>query len=573
MGFSSNFANAVEALSRSYHKILKVNLTADTYESVKVLDEEKFMLEENPLNCFSGWIRNFANRGYVYEGDANIYKTRLDLNALRRQLKENDRFRFRYRRKTDGMFRWVFLEILRAQDYSDDNQVVWLFVQDIHDSYVHEMEIQRELEYFCKYDTLTGLNNYYSYQTLCRNFAAGEECVSVGVIFADLNGLKLVNDTQGHAAGNEFLRSFSRKLTDNFEKDDVYRISGNEFLVIMPRISKDYVCFMCENFAAYLNQDDVPQAAVGCAWSESPKHIEDVTRDAETRMYESKEKFYEKHPEYKRGIAELNYKREIDAILQSLSNSYAVMSTIDLIHDRYRVLKSVSGTGNYPTSESYTTMLEEMIPMVDPEYQELVMECFSIENLKREFLKNQTLIFEYKTLRGRWHQATFKIIELLDGKPSKAMFIMEGVDHSRATKLEENRDYRVEHQIIEGLSKNFTMICRIELSTNKVLLYKNLGLLESIATAMKILDYTAIVKWFIQKYVVAEDKERVTAFLDIENVKRKLEEKDQCTVLFRTTPEFHNTPKVSYSQLFFYRLSSDPDKIVLATKNVTQSMG
>lgn len=572
MNSASNISSAIAIIATTYHKILKVNLTNDTYETVKVRDDEMDQVESE-VKCFSRWIKNFADRGCVYEGDVNIYRTRLELDSLRKSLRENERFRLRYRRKTDGMFRWVFLEILRAENYSENEQNVWLFVQDIHDSYVHEMEVQRELEHFCKYDTLTGLHNYYSYQTLCRNFAANENKSSIGVIFADLNGLKLVNDTRGHAAGNEFLRSFTRKLTENFQKDTIFRISGDEFLIILQNSSRETVGFMSDNFAAILNQEEVPQASVGFAWSENPLHIEDVTRDAETHMYESKEKFYEKHPEYKRGIAELNYKREIDAILQTLSNSYAVMSTIDLLHDSYRVLKSIAGTGNYPTSEKYSTMVEEMIPMVDPDYQELVEDFFSIENLSREFMKNQTLVCEYKNLRGRWHQATFKIIETLDGKPSKALFILESVDRNRADKLEQNRDLLVEHQIIEGLSKNYSMICRIEIASHKVLLYKNLSLLESITTAMKTLDYGAVVKWFVQKYVVPDDRVRVASFLEFDNVKEKLKEKDECSILFRTIPEFHNTRDVSYSQFYFYRLKTDPDKIVLATKNVTKAMG
>lgn len=564
-------SQAINVLSRTYHKILKVNLTNDSYEAIKVRDDEKEQISE--FETFSGWVRNFADRGMVYEGDINIYRNRLELGSLRNFFTDNNRFRLRYRRRTDGVYRWVFMEILPDEMFTPQNQIVWLYVQDIHDSYVHEMEVQRELEHFCKYDTLTGLSNYYSYQTLCRNFAASDNKTSIGVIFADLNGLKLVNDTRGHTAGNEFLRSFTRKLVDNFQKDTIYRISGDEFLIIQQNCSHETVGFMSDNFTAILNQEDVPQAAIGYAWSENPHHIEDVARDAETHMYESKEKFYEQHPEYKRGIAELNYKREIDAILQTLSNSYAVMSTIDLLHNRYRVLKSLAGTGHYPTADNYSTLIEEMIPMVDPDYQELVENFFSIEHLKSEFMKNQTLVCEYKNLRGRWHQATFKIIETLDGKPSKALFILEGVDRNRADKLELHRDLLIEHQIIEGLSKNYSMICRIEISTHKLLLYKNLSLLESITTAMKTLDYGAVVKWFVQKYVVSEDRARVQAFLEFDNVKEKLEEKDECSILFRTTPEFHNTKDVSYSQFYFYRLKTDPDKIVLATKNVTKAMG
>lgn len=566
-----NLSRAVATLAKTYYKVLKVNLSDDSYQVVKIQPQEVSEEKSLDVKSFSLWTMTFADNGNVYEADENIYRTRLTLDSLRNFFSENERFRLRYRRKTEGVFRWVFMEIIKADDYSDEEQNVWLFVQDIHDSYVHEMEVQRELEHFCKYDTLTGLNNFYSYQTLCRNFAAEQGDESVGVIFADLNGLKLINDTRGHAAGNDFLRSFTSKLVDNFKHEQIYRISGDEFLIVIRGIDKDDVQFWADNFKASLNRDAVPQASIGCSWSKSPKHIEDVARDAETKMYKDKEAFYGKHPEYKRGIAELNYKREIDAILRTLSNSYALMSTIDFEKNSFWILKTVGNSS--PESKTFTGIKEETIYEVDPDYREIVEKFFDIEYLRKGLKNNKSLVYEYKTVKGQWHQGTFRSIEEIEGEPTKALFIMEQVDHGRAKRLEQVRDLQFEHQIIEGLSKNFSMICRIELSTKKIQLYKNLSLIENITTAMKVLDYDAVVKWFVNKYVVEEDKKRFADFMDFENVRKRLNNSDQTSLLFRTTPQFHNTKDVSYSQFFFYRLKSDPDKIVLATKNVTNSMG
>ncbi|MCQ2103136.1 MAG: GGDEF domain-containing protein [Fibrobacter sp.] len=569
---SVDISRAIATLAQTYYKVLKVNLTDDTYEVAKLLHSEVEHEKTLDVKSISLWLMTFADQGNVYEADENIYRTRLTLESLRNFFKENDRFRLRYRRKTDGVFRWVFMEILKAEDYTDKNQSVWLFVQDIHDSYVHEMEVQRELEHFCKYDTLTGLNNFYSYQTLCRNYAAEHDCESIGVIFADLNGLKLINDTRGHTAGNDFLRSFTSKLVEHFKHELIYRISGDEFLIIFRNCDKEDVVFLAENFQAFLNQDPVPQAAIGCSWSRNPSHIEDVTRDAETRMYVSKEAFYKKHPEYKRGIAELAYKREIDAILKSLSNSYALMATIDLVQNSYWILKSVKKS-IAPKSKTFEGIANDVLDFIDDEYKGIVSNFFDIQHLTSELKKNKSLVFEYKTVNGHWHQATFRTIDEMEGNPIKALFILEQVDHGRAARLEHVRDLQFEHQIIEGLSKNYSMICRIELGTKKVQLYKNISLIENITTAMASLDYDAVVKWFTQKYVVSEDKNRFATFMNFDNVRSRLEKTDQTSILFRTIPEFHNTKTESYSQFFFYRLKSDPDKIVLATKNVTNSMG
>lgn len=567
-----DISRAVATLAQTYYKVIKANLTTDSYEVVKIRPSESAVEKKLDVKSLALWLMTFADKGNVYEADENIYRTRLTLDSLRHYFKENERFRLRYRRKTDGEFRWVFMEILKADDYKDNDQSVWLFVQDIHDSYVHEMEVQRELEHFCKYDTLTGLNNFYSYQTLCRNFAEEQSNESVGVIFADLNGLKLINDTRGHAAGNDFLRSFTNKLVENFKHELIYRISGDEFLIVFRGSDKEDVQFFADNFHAYLNRAAVPQASIGFSWCKNPKHIEDVARDAETKMYKDKESFYEKHPEYKRGIAELNYKREIDAILRSLSNSYALMATIDFEKDSFWVLKMM-GHNKMPTSKSFTGLQGEYLRLVDSDYRKAVKKFFDINYLKDGLKNNKSLAYDYKAVNGQWHQATFRAIEEIEGEPTKALFILELVDRRRSKRLEQVHDLQFEHQIIEGLSKNFSMICRIELGSKKIQLYKNLALIENVTTALTTLDYDAVVKWFANKYVFADDKKRFNEFMDFENVRKRLNDSDQASLLFRTTPQFHNTKDVSYSQFFFYRLKSDPDKIVLATKNVTNSMG
>ena len=155
MNTSSDITKALSVLSKTYYKVIKANLTSDTYEVVKVMDSERAEEQALEKKNLSYWLTTFADKGNVYEADVNIFRSRLSPDSLRRYFKDKDRFRLRYRRKTDNVFRWVFMEILRDENFSEDNQNVWFFVQDIHDSYIHEMEVQRELEHFCKYDTLT----------------------------------------------------------------------------------------------------------------------------------------------------------------------------------------------------------------------------------------------------------------------------------------------------------------------------------------------------------------------------------------------------------------------------------
>ncbi len=572
MLLSSEISRAIAGMARTFYKTLKVNLTANSYQVVKTNDQELNKKDVN-RDTFSNWIESFANAGYVHENDRNVFKNRLSLGSLRQHLKNEESFRIQYRRKVGDDFRWVSLEIIKTDAFTEDNQVVWLFVRDIHSNYVHEMEIQRELEHYCKFDTLTGLNNYYSYQLLCKNFAASEEKSSIGLIFADLNGLKLINDTRGHGAGNDFLQSFARKLLEHFASEHIYRVSGDEFLIVIPNCNESEFTFSAKKFETFLNQETVPQASLGYCWMAHPVHIEDVSREAEVHMYQSKEAFYEKHPEYKRGIAELNYKREMDAILKTLANSYDAIITVDLIRDSFWILKQTPVATYGKDVDTYTKMTENFLAAVDDEYKEMVASVNSIDSLRNDLRKRNSITIEFKMESGHWVRTTFKAIETMNGDPTKVLLITERLDHERVLELEKTKDLMLEHQIIEGLSKGFTLICQIDVPTKNILVYKNIALKDSIPTAIRNLSYDGVVTWFVNKFVIMEDRERTDKALRMETVLEKLKDRDVTTVLFRTTPEFHDTLSVSYSMFYFYKLASNPNKLVLATKNVTNSMG
>jgi len=97
-----------------------------------------------------------------------------------------------------------------------------------------EQGIEREifLEELSTTDQLTSLGNRRSYYNCIKAIKDSEK---VGVIFADVNGLKYTNDHFGHAAGDELLIKFSNILKTQFNKN-VFRISGDEFVVIVPNV-------------------------------------------------------------------------------------------------------------------------------------------------------------------------------------------------------------------------------------------------------------------------------------------------------------------------------------------------
>jgi len=106
---------------------------------------------------------------------------------------------------------------------------------------LHRLDSEARLAYLAQFDALTGLPNR---ALLADRFSqmivvARRRSAPLGVLFIDLDDFKVVNDTQGHAAGDELLKEASRRLQSAVRQGDtVARISGDEFAVILGDLAR-----------------------------------------------------------------------------------------------------------------------------------------------------------------------------------------------------------------------------------------------------------------------------------------------------------------------------------------------
>jgi diguanylate cyclase (GGDEF)-like protein len=85
-------------------------------------------------------------------------------------------------------------------------------------------------------DSMTGVRNKHAYsdmESYLNQKIRKNEIDKLALVVCDINGLKLVNDTQGHAAGDQLIRDASTMICEYFTHGAVYRIGGDEFVVIL----------------------------------------------------------------------------------------------------------------------------------------------------------------------------------------------------------------------------------------------------------------------------------------------------------------------------------------------------
>ncbi len=138
-------------------------------------------------------------------------------------------------------------------------------------------------------DQLTKCGNRYAMNEHISNIPDGE---SVGVVFCDVTGLKWVNDTKGHKAGDDLILRACESLRRVFTGYEMFRIGGDEFLVLCPGIEEEELTEKVEVLKRDIQENSVNMAA-GAVWQkEGRKNIDNLLFESEKLMYKDKSAYY-----------------------------------------------------------------------------------------------------------------------------------------------------------------------------------------------------------------------------------------------------------------------------------------
>ena len=195
----------------------------------------------------------------------------------------------------DGTMRYGDLTVAAARD---DDGVVVLFTKQIIDI-TEQTTARRRLHELASQDPLTSLSNrttvlHELQKALSRQLIDGAR---VGVLFADLDNFKLINESLGHAAGDALLSAVARRLREEVQEDAIVgRFGGDEFLVVIPGPADEeslqhFASRITESLRAdfmVLGRRVVMSTSIGAALSRRGSTPASLLQDADVALSEAK---------------------------------------------------------------------------------------------------------------------------------------------------------------------------------------------------------------------------------------------------------------------------------------------
>ena len=258
----------------------------NTFESIcgQEVSAQMDNLQEVPVSVIKVWMQNFRQGRPYYMSDLEQERGQPSYEMLKAQ----QVWRLLAVPLMKGGAMVGFLGVDNPRAHYDDATLL-ASIQFFVTNSLDRKKQQAYLEKLSYRDMLTGLYNRNRYIERLEAYKQVQD-QQIGAIYIDLNGLKKVNDEQGHRAGDELIVRAAGTIAGIFA-EDAYRVGGDEFVVILLDVSREEFARKSEQLRRQMQENSV-DASIGEVWQASTENLEDLLRLADENMYREKKRYY-----------------------------------------------------------------------------------------------------------------------------------------------------------------------------------------------------------------------------------------------------------------------------------------
>lgn len=333
---SSLSAHIFEILNKGVAELSRLNLITGEYRTIK----RDPKLPDVYADDFHDYCHALVSKRIIHPDDAGEFLKHTRLSDLRDQLFSKKKSEFTYfRSEVEAKTSVIAFGMLVPPDCSEANP--WAVVLIGFDLSLDL--IAKNMKEIYRQDSLTGLLNRNAYDSDVEQLRSAD-IGAVVCVYADMIGLHEVNNHLGHKQGNRMLCEFADAARAFFGDDRLYRIGGDEFVIISSAHTEAQTRKQLNYMRERLHTQGC-EISVGVASSESTSDLPKIIEQAENEMRREKKEYYARGGS-KRQLRGLNKKLEdilvrnqdMESLLRHLNGRYSIACMVNLRTDSQRAI-------------------------------------------------------------------------------------------------------------------------------------------------------------------------------------------------------------------------------------------
>ena len=333
---SSLSAHIFEILNKGVAELSRLNLITGEYRTIK----RDPKLPDVYADDFHDYCHALVSKRIIHPDDAGEFLKHTRLSDLRDQLFSKKKSEFTYfRSEVEAKTSVIAFGMLVPPDCSEANP--WAVVLIGFDLSLDL--IAKNMKEIYRQDSLTGLLNRNAYDSDVEQLRSAD-IGAVVCVYADMIGLHEVNNHLGHKQGHRMLCEFADAARAFFGDDRLYRIGGDEFVIISSAHTEAQTRKQLNYMRERLHTQGC-EISVGVESSESTSDLPKIIEQAENEMRREKKEYYVRGGS-KRQLRGLNEKLEgilvrnqdMESLLRHLNGRYSIACMVNLRTDSQRAI-------------------------------------------------------------------------------------------------------------------------------------------------------------------------------------------------------------------------------------------
>ncbi len=276
----------VKTIEETYLFSMYVDLNRDSVASMNVRE-----ISEDDLHYdvrYTEWRMMIVNA--IWPEDQEMFLTMTDPEYIRTHLKPSKTLTFDCQMKNlEGKYIWVKLIFGRMDTLQEQDFRFVFMVQNIHEDSLKLFNELKRFEDLASHDALTGVFNHGRIETELGNAIEilKKENTPVSLMMFDIDFFKKINDTYGHAVGDDILKSFVRRIKEKIQNHSIKigRWGGEEFVCVCYGFEIEKLESLAEEIRQYIAEK--PFITVGpmtCSVGLASVNEDDTVKDAFIRL-------------------------------------------------------------------------------------------------------------------------------------------------------------------------------------------------------------------------------------------------------------------------------------------------